>query len=122
MQYAKKDFSLGQAFVQPEPARRRSIRRSPQDMTAEIEIDDPVKTCQCQVVDLSVNGIGCLEFGKSANFKPDATLIVWLTHGEDTFLPVIGRLVHRHDHGSFRHLGIELEPEGAEMIGIGSLV
>jgi|GEM_PF-680025 PilZ domain. len=122
MQQGKTDTSFNQSSFQPEPWRRRSFRRCPEGMTAEIEIQGAGQTCQCQVVDLSLYGLGCLDCEASANLPPNATLIVWLTHAEDALLPVMGRVVHRHDYGSFRHLGIELESEGAEMVGIGSLV
>ena len=122
MQYGRTGFSLNQTSPHSAPRRRRSARRCPDGMTAEIEIQGNGKTCQCQVVDLSKHGIGCLDCEASANLSQNATLIIWLNHAEDTLLPVIGKVVHRHDYGSFRHLGIEFEPEGAEMVGIGSLV
>lgn len=121
MQYGRTDFSLSQASPHHSPGRRRSPRRCPEGMLAEIEIQGAGRTCECQVVDLSKHGIGCLDCEGSAELQQNATLIIWLTHAEDTLLPVIGRVVHRHDYGSFRHLGIEFEPEGAEMVGIGSL-
>jgi len=122
MQYGKTEFSLKESSIQSALARRRSARRCPEDMVAEIEIDGGGKTCQCQVVDLSMHGIGCLECEEGATLSENATIIIWLTHADDAFLPVLGKLVHRRDYGSFRHLGIEFEPEGAEMVGIGSLV
>lgn len=122
MEYGKTNSSFNQCSLRPEPGRRRSFRRCPEGMTAEIEIEGAGKTCQCQVVDLSPHGLGCLDCEASAELPENANLIVWLTHAEDELLPVIGRVVHRHDYGSFRHLGIEFEPEGAEMVGIGSLV
>lgn len=121
MQYAKTGFSFKRSSLQPGLARRRSLRRCPDDMTAEIEIDGGGRTCQCRVVDLSAHGIGCLECEDGVNLSENATIIIWLTHADDAFLPVLGRVVHRRDYGSFRHMGIELDPEGAEMVGIGSL-
>ena len=121
MQYGKTESVFTQSSLESALSRRRSPRRCPEDMTAEIEIDGGGRTCRCQVVDLSKHGIGCLECDERTSLSEDATIIVWLTHADDAFLPVLGKLVHRRDYGSFRHLGIEFEPEGAEMVGIGSL-
>ena len=122
MQYGKIDVSLKQSFLQATACRRRSARRCLHDMTAEIEMHGGTETCQCQVVDVSPHGLGCLGFEGSASLPEDATLIIWLTHAGDSLLPVLGKVVYRRNCGSFRHLGIELEPEGAEMVGIDALV
>lgn len=122
MQHANPEVSFKESSLQPALARRRSVRRCPQDMMAEIEVDGGGNACRCQVVDLSMHGVGCLEHESNARLSENATVIIWLTHADDTFLPVLGKLVHRRNYGSFRHLGIEFDPEGAEMVGIGSLV
>ena len=118
MQYGTADFSFKQSSLQPEPSRRRSPRRCPHNVTAQIEIDQKGRTRRCQVVDVSMHGLGCLDCEGNLNLPDNANLIIWLTQGDDALLPVTGRVVHQRDYGAFRHLGIELDPEAAEMMGM----
>lgn len=73
---------------------------------------------RCQVVDVSMHGLGCLDCEASASLPRNVSLVIWLTQGDDALLPVTGKIVHRRDYGAFRHLGIELDPEAAEIIGM----
>jgi len=104
------------------PAQRHSPRLCPHDVTVEIELDETGKTCQCRVVDLSMHGLGCLDCEAKANLPKNSNLVIWLSQGSEELLPINGKIVHRHDYGAFRHLGIEFEPELAEMVGIGALM